>query len=94
MRAALPSLTDATGAVFIHLNRECVELPEFLAWTSSDNNIVCMVVCAASRRCVEMVLVVQTMSYINYELDLGGHGLGHSGVLCATVAMTFRVPRG
>jgi len=43
---------------------------------------------------VEMVLVVQTMSYINYELDLGGHGLGHSDVLCDTFAMTFRVPRG
>ena len=43
---------------------------------------------------VEMVLVVQTMSYINYELDLGGHGLGHGDVLCDTFTMTFRGPRG
>ena len=43
---------------------------------------------------VEMVLVVQTMSYINYELELSGPGLGHSDGLCDAVAMTFRVPRG
>jgi hypothetical protein len=28
------------------------------------------------------VLVVLTVSYKNYELDLGGPGLGHSAVYC------------
>ena len=42
-----------------------------------------------------MVLVVQTVSYINYELGyLSGPGLGHSDTLYDVGTMTFRVPRG
>jgi hypothetical protein len=40
------------------------------------------------------VFVVQTMSYINYELDLGGPGLGHSDTSCDVITMPLRDPRG
>jgi hypothetical protein len=40
------------------------------------------------------VLVVQTVSNINYELDLGGPGLCHSTVFCDAVIMTLWVLRG
>jgi hypothetical protein len=40
------------------------------------------------------VFVVQTMSYINYELDLGGPGLGHSDTSCDIITIPLRDPRG
>jgi hypothetical protein len=40
------------------------------------------------------VIIIQTLSDINYELDLGGTGLGHIDTSCDVVTMTLRVPRG
>ena len=36
----------------------------------------------------------KTLSYINYELDLGGPGIGHSAASCDVGIMNLRVPRG
>ena len=45
--------------------------------------------------CVEMVLIVQTVSYINYELSRYrvALGMGCNDVIC-DVTQTLRVPRG